>query len=568
MADRDETLEIVVTGGPDVGARLEVTGTILVGRGREAALRLSDLGVSRRHLEVEPIPGGARITTVGEAAPFAALGKLCTQAEVAIGDRVVIGETALTFVVGDTASVPASETEVTNMYALLDDAAVDARGLAAIFELGEALNEIRSEDELVTAVNRWAARALQITATIETSAGQRPPERDKMVHRVSRGRREIVVPLAGSGSDALVFALPVAGVEVGGEIQRLLAVAGRMVSASRLQLQRLASIQNQNRELRQLAVGSATTFLGTTAAARRVAELLPRIAGSDVTTLLSGETGVGKSFVARVIHELSARSDQPFRVINCAAIPAQLVESELFGHERGAFTGAVDTRIGAFEAAGGGTLLLDEIGDLPMSSQPKLLSVLEDKRFERVGSNRSIPLRARVLVATNRDLEAMVAEGAFRSDLYYRIATITLDLPPLRERRDDVPLLSERILEDMSPSLGRRIEGFSDAALEALKTYPWPGNVRELRNVLEHAVVLGDGSRIEVSDLPPRVGLLAGVAQHNAATSDADMVQLPMNLAELEERAIAAALRACGDNRTQAAALLGINRATLYKKLK
>jgi DNA-binding NtrC family response regulator len=560
-------LEVVVTGGPDVGTRRPLTQKLLIGRGRAAALQLSDLGVSRRHLEVEPTAGGVHVKTVGSASPFAARGSLSTEAVIPLGERIVIGETALTFVVGEIERQQ-SDGEVTKIHALLDDAAVDARGLAAIFELGEVLNQVREEGELESAINRWAGRALRITARLERAAGGTQPQQDEVLQRDVGPNRELVIPLVSESAGAVIFTIAQAGADVGQELQRLLAVAARMVSATLLQLRRLTTARDATRELRQLAVGSATTFLGSTPAAEHVAKLLPRLAASDVTALLIGETGAGKSFVARVIHELSPRSDEPFRVINCAAIPADLVESELFGHERGAFTGAHQARLGAFEAAAGGTLLLDEVGDLPLTSQPKLLSVLEDKRFERVGSNKSIPLRARVLVATNRDLEGMIAAGTFRSDLFYRISAVTLPLPSLRERAADIPALGQGFLQDMSPSLGRRVDGWSDEALAALMAYPWPGNVRELRNVLEHAVVLGDGPRIELSDLPPRVAKLGQAVQHNTSAEGADVVQLPMSLADLETRAIAAALRACGNNRTQAAAVLGINRATLYKKLK
>ncbi len=210
-------------------------------------------------------------------------------------------------------------------------------------------------------------------------------------------------------------------------------------------------------------------------------------------------------------------------------------------------------------------MLLDELGDLPLMSQPKLLSVLEEKQFERVGSNRPIALRARVLVATHQNLERMVAEQTFRSDLYYRISALAVHVPPLRERVGDIPLLAERFLRDMSPGLGRRVDGISQSAVAALQAYPWPGNARELRNVLEHAVVLGDEPLIQPSDLPARV---TGIAATSPVSDDGDTVVLPMSLAALERRAIAVALRTCGDNRTQAATLLGINRATLYKKLK
>jgi DNA-binding NtrC family response regulator len=279
--------------------------------------------------------------------------------------------------------------------------------------------------------------------------------------------------------------------------------------------------------------------------------------------LVLGESGTGKSFVARLVHEASARAKEPFRVLNCAAIPESLVESELFGHERGAFSGAVSTHIGAFEAVGKGTLFLDEIGELSLAAQAKLLRVLEERRFERVGSNRSLTMEARVLAATNRDLAAMVQKGQFRQDLFFRVSVVSVRVPSLRDRADDIVLLANQILADVVSTAGRRVTGFSPRAIAALRAYSWPGNVRELRNAIEHALVLGDTPTIEPGDLPETVR--GGTAP---TTIDGDTVRLPANLVWLEDQAIQAALRVTNGNRTKAAALLGINRVTLYKKLK
>ncbi|MCU0683887.1 MAG: sigma 54-interacting transcriptional regulator [Polyangiaceae bacterium] len=281
--------------------------------------------------------------------------------------------------------------------------------------------------------------------------------------------------------------------------------------------------------------------------------------------LIEGETGTGKSFVARLIHEASARSGEPFRALNCAAIPESLLEAELFGHEKGAFTGAVGARAGAFEAAGKGTLFLDEIGELPLGSQAKLLRALEDRRFERLGSNRALTLHARVLAATNRNLADMVRAGRFRGDLLYRLSVVKVTVPPLRERGNDLMLLAEHILTDLSAQAGRRVSGFSTDAERAICGYEWPGNVRELRNAIEHALVLGDTPVIGPADLPD---LVRGAGAIGPPQGDDPMVvRLPANLAWLEARAIEAAMRSAGGNVTRAAALLGIARTTLYRKL-
>jgi DNA-binding NtrC family response regulator len=279
--------------------------------------------------------------------------------------------------------------------------------------------------------------------------------------------------------------------------------------------------------------------------------------------LLEGETGVGKTFLARLLHESGPRAKAPLRILNCAAIPETLLESELFGHERGAFTGAATTKPGALEAAARGTVLLDEIGELPLASQAKLLRVLEDRRFERLGSNRPIPLDARVIAATNRDLAEMVAAGTFRADLFYRIAVVKLRVPALRERGEDLPMLAERMLADLVPSAGRRVRGFSPAAMDVMRRYPWPGNVRELRNAIERALAVGESPLIEPHDLPETVHAATPVQP-----TDESLVRLPAKIAWLEARAIEAALRATGGHQRRAALLLGINRATLHRKLR
>jgi formate hydrogenlyase transcriptional activator len=244
-------------------------------------------------------------------------------------------------------------------------------------------------------------------------------------------------------------------------------------------------------------------IVGESSSLRVVLKHVETVAPTESTVLICGETGTGKELIARALHDLSPRRDRTFVKLNCAAIPMGLLESELFGHEKGAFTGAIAQKIGRFELANGGTLFLDEVGDIPLELQPKLLRVLQEQEFERLGSNRTIRVDVRLIAATNRDLGQMVAEARFRSDLYYRLNVFPITIPPLRERPDDIPRLVRHFTHRFARRMGRRIESIPTATMESLSCYPWPGNVRELQNVIERAVILSSGKSLQVplSDL-------------------------------------------------------------------
>jgi two-component system, NtrC family, response regulator HydG len=294
-------------------------------------------------------------------------------------------------------------------------------------------------------------------------------------------------------------------------------------------------------------------------AMERVLDVARRVAQVDSTVLLTGESGVGKERVARLIHDESARAGGPFVAINCGAVPENLLESELFGHVRGSFTGATQDRVGLFEAANSGTILLDEIGEVPPSMQVKLLRALQERQIRRVGENRNRAVNARVLAATNRNLVEEIRGARFRQDLYYRLRVVEIEIPPLRERREDILPLARSFVVAAASRTGRTVTGFTPAAAHQLLRYPWPGNVRELENALERAVVLTRRSRVDVEDLPAEVGL---------AVPDAVVATDVRPLADVERDYIRSVLRAVGGNRTQAAAQLGIGAATLYRKLK
>jgi len=288
-------------------------------------------------------------------------------------------------------------------------------------------------------------------------------------------------------------------------------------------------------------------------------DTVSQVAPTKASVLITGESGVGKELVADAIHELSNRSKGPFIKVHCAALTASLLESELFGHEKGSFTGAVKEKKGRFELADGGTIFLDEIGEIDAQTQVKLLRVLQERQFERVGGEKSITVDVRIVCATNRDLPKEIEKGNFREALYYRLNVVHLDVPPLRERKDDIPLLMTSFLQQFNSENGRSIEAFSNQAKRALLGYEWPGNIRELRNCIESAVVLARTSIIEVEDLPVHIGK----AQNASSVS----LEVGITLAEAEKQLIISTLASCAGNKTKAAEVLGIGRKTLHRKL-
>ncbi|MEX1010184.1 MAG: sigma-54 dependent transcriptional regulator [Chthoniobacterales bacterium] len=300
-------------------------------------------------------------------------------------------------------------------------------------------------------------------------------------------------------------------------------------------------------------------FIGDSPAMAHVLETIKQVAPSRATILISGESGTGKELAAHAIHRLSPRARGPFVAVHCAALSPQLLESELFGHEKGAFTGAGERRIGRFEQAAGGTLFLDEIGEIDAATQVKILRVLGERVFERVGGNQTIAADVRLLTATNRDLAKMVAEGNFREDLFFRLNVVQLHLPPLRERREDIPLLALHFLRESARENDKPHRELSAEAMKALAAYDWPGNVRELRAAIEHGVVMAGGAKITLRDLPAAV--------RAAAAGGAPHAPLPLNLVETELSLIRRALAECQGNRTRAAQKLGISRRTLHRKL-
>lgn len=334
---------------------------------------------------------------------------------------------------------------------------------------------------------------------------------------------------------------------------------------------RSRTLETENRELVQQVKKShkLDRLIGKSTAIKRVSEMIQQVAPTRATVLIEGESGTGKEIVANLLHQLSGRPTAKMVIVHCAALSPQLLESELFGHEKGAFTGAAQRRIGRFEQADGGTLFLDEIGEIDAATQVKLLRVLSERTLERVGSNSPIKVDVRVVAATNKNLKELVAAGTFREDLYFRLNVVKIEMPPLRVRREDVVLLANSFLQEFAKENDRPLKPLSDAALELLVRYPWPGNVRELRTAIEHGVVMSNDAVIEARHLPAFLHFAQSeLPESPTAGKIALDAPAEFNLHALETNTIRAALSLAGGNRTRAAELLGVSRRTLQRKLK
>jgi DNA-binding NtrC family response regulator len=339
----------------------------------------------------------------------------------------------------------------------------------------------------------------------------------------------------------------------------LRALLDRALSKAR-DTRQLVVLQRQLRE-----AGRLGDLVGASKPMQDVMRIVEMAAPSSASVLITGETGSGKEIVARTVHKLSPRAGGPFVAINCSAIPESLMESEIFGHERGAFTGAAERRIGCFELADGGTLLLDEIGEMPAPTQAKLLRVLEDRKVRRLGSKVETPVDVRVVAATNKDPEQAVSSGQLRQDLYFRLNVFHIQLPPLREHKDDIPLLTEHILRDINIKHGKTVKGVGAEVMDIFMSHTWPGNIRELRNVLERSAIMSEKDLITRSSLPDEFGKSAG-----KSPSDLGAIKFPVGTTvdAMERELILQTLSATGNNKTRAAELLGISLKTLHNKLK
>jgi DNA-binding NtrC family response regulator len=338
----------------------------------------------------------------------------------------------------------------------------------------------------------------------------------------------------------------------------------RMILERALERRRLVS--HANRLERELASrGVLGELVGESAAMQEIFSIVQQAAPAKATILITGESGTGKELLARAIHQLSPRRAGPFFAINCAAMPETLMESELFGHEKGAFTGAVERRAGCFELARGGTILLDEIGEMPLNTQAKLLRVLEERRVRRLGAATEVELDVRVVASTNKSLRAEISKGTFREDLYFRIDVFEVHIPPLRERREDIPPIANALLSSLNKKHECRVTDFDPQVMDLFMRYDWPGNVRELRNVIERAVILAGDGTIGIAHLPRG---FAGIPEAPPSPIGAGVLRPGMTVAEAERALIEITLRHTENNRTRAAEILGISVKTLFNKLK
>jgi Nif-specific regulatory protein len=463
----------------------------------------------------------------------------------------------------------------------------EARELSTLLRVGAALSSIHGLAAIdaalagllldVVPVQRVALAGIEEGATAVRSAWSVPgADEDSLevdlglLERVAKertaviveagSRQVIVAPMVAFGQAAgSVWAEGRPGVRLDEGHVRLLMVVSALAAVAREQARETERLQETNEELRA-EINLEHNMVGSSRLMQALFERIARVANTDSTILLRGESGTGKELVARAAHRNSARAEQAFIAINCAAITESLLESELFGHEKGAFTGAIGLKKGKLELAAGGTLFLDEIGELPTTLQAKLLRALQEREFERVGGTRPIRVDFRLIAATNRDLEAAVRAAEFRQDLFYRLNVVMLTLPPLRDRKEDIPALAEYFIRKHAPRCGRRIQGIDKATLARLSAHAWPGNVRELENIIEQALALGSGDRITVDDLPPGFGERG--ASGSASLDYHDTIE------RTKRDLILRAFERADQNHAEAAKLLGVHPNYLHRLLR
>ena len=594
---------VKIVEGPDTGRTYSLTSkAITVGRGESNAIRLTDLTVSRVHFRIVPHAHGWLVIDLGSRNQTRVNDLPADRHLLANHDRISVGSTRLQFVV-EPPSEPSERIRAhrseTVTFELRGLAALDRHihRLASVYRVAEVISAIDTIDALHEATARVLTdelSAVQVTvfaqhpdgvveamACQSTQPGGSHAAGTGLPARAIAEATSLLVEVGdaeGDGWSILCAPMVSRGRAVGAiradrpmrdgafvqtDLQFLTA-AGQQAGMAIENLQQRGRLAAEN-SLLLARVRDEHQLIGTSQPIRALRAFLTKVAPTDSTVLLTGESGTGKEMVAMTLHDMSPRRLAPFVVVNCAALTETLLESELFGHEKGAFTGATRRKMGRFEIADGGTLFLDEVGELSPSAQLRFLRVLERNSFHRVGGNQPVSVDVRVLAATNRNLERAVKRGLFRRDLYYRLKVIHRELPTLRARRSDVELLANHFASGHAAKMGRRVEPISVGTATALAGYDWPGNVRELKNTVERALVLGDGDTLTNADF-----VLAGHESVQAG-SDSDIFPGEMGtlrLVDLERWAIVHSLQRTEGNKMRAAELLGIDRSTLYKKLR
>jgi DNA-binding NtrC family response regulator len=553
---------------------VDLESACTLGRDADNVLVMVDRHVSRKHLRIARGGDGWVATDLASRHGTFLNGARITEAPLRDGDRLHAGRVVLIFREAASPDIDAVFSETTMAPRALHGAA-EARPLQLLFDVSRAIGALADPVELAGSMLDGALEVLGCSrGLVQVGAGRgatrlvrgaRPEELvlgQKLLDALL-ARRESAIVRGGGGQPPGLGAPLLAGAEAVGfiyvtrfepfveaELDYLMALAHLTAAAvsqagERRRLSRAVEAWRDERP--------AIEMVGEDEAMQRLRARIEKYAPSSAAVLIRGESGTGKELVARLLHQQSPRADQPFVSVNCAAIPDSLIESELFGHEKGAFTGAIKRRRGKFELADRGTLFLDEVGDLSLAAQAKVLRALEEREIHPVGAEEAIAIDVRVVSATHKPLEADMADGGFRSDLFYRLGVAELTVPPLRERGDDIVRLARWYLERAARRLGRSVEGFADDVEETLRRYDWPGNVRQLANEIERALLLSEGPRVDLEDLRLRTAAGEGVRSPT--------------MAAVERAAIERALEESGGSVTRAAGLLGMSRATLYRRL-
>jgi Nif-specific regulatory protein len=604
---------LIAVSGPLAGTTLELgADAVTLGRDRASTLHLRDLAVSREHCVIEPAGEGFRLRDLDSRHGTFVNGLPAHERDLLPGDQVTLGESLFLFQADD-AEPGLSENVLLEDRNLLDESTIlrpaadaslhlrAAHDLQALLRIGQDLHTLRATEPLarrllellletipaertaLLLLDRAGEPASAFTLDHKGSSTPFPLSRT-LVERVVRERQAALandVQTAGWGEAESVraariqslLAAPLSGPDGAlgllyvdtrrdgphfdeTHLELLTAIAG-IASVALANTRHMEWLADEKDRLEEAIDHD---LVGESPRMREIWRLLSRVAPSDSTVLIRGESGTGKEVAARSIHRKSRRANRPFVAINCATLSETLLESELFGHEKGAFTGAVLRKTGKFEVADTGTIFLDEIGEIPPTLQAKLLRVLQEREFDRLGGTRPIRVDVRVIAATNRDLEKAIREGTFREDLFYRLNVISFALPPLRERREDIPLLASHFAARFGFKLGRRVAGFTPEARALLQRYAWPGNVRELSNAIERAIVLGEGNLIRSEDLPETI-----LEAPPGAAGKAPITRFHETINETKKRLIVGAVEETRGNITKAAELLGLNANYLHR---